>query len=449
MLKRISIRGYKSIEDLTVELAPLSVMFGPNASGKSNFLDALQILSRIAASRTLQEAFQPPYRGTPLESFTFPREGIAGLLQKDSASFSIEIDLRLSQHVIDSVDKQIRAMRGTSPEERMQASRSSNGNSERNGSTSQMSYIRERELRYRIEVEIVPRSGMLRVRDEHLVALSTVGEPSRKRKPFLELVDNQFHLRMEGQAHPKYHDRFLDHSILSFPLYTPHYPHMAAVRQELASWFFFYFEPRERMRAPNSVKEVRHIGMMGEDLAAFLNTLRALDHKQFEAVEKSLPMMIPGVTKIDVSPNDLGEVELRLFERDTPIPARLLSEGTLRVLGLLALGGAKEPPSLLGFEEPENGIHPRRIRLVAELLKNRATGDAQVILTTHSPILLDLLPCNCLHVCRKVRGRTRIDSFQTWGPMGKKLKLDDISTDLDEEEISSVSDRLLRGDFDD
>ena len=132
------------------------------------------------------------------------------------------------------------------------------------------------------------------------------------------------------------------------------------MRQELASWFFFYFEPRERMRAANPVKEVRHIGLMGEELAAFLNTLHALDLPQFQAVEKSLRLMIPSMTGIDVGVNSLGEVELRVLEGEarTPIPARVLSEGTLRILGLLALGGAKDPPALIGSEEPENGIHP-------------------------------------------------------------------------------------------
>jgi AAA15 family ATPase/GTPase len=71
MLKRIKIQGYKSLVDLEVNLNPLSLLFGPNAAGKSNFLDALQLLSRIATSRTLKDAFEPPYRGKPLESFTF------------------------------------------------------------------------------------------------------------------------------------------------------------------------------------------------------------------------------------------------------------------------------------------------------------------------------------------------------------------------------------------
>ena len=227
--------------------------------------------------------------------------------------------------------------------------------------------------RYRIEVEILPRLGVLRVADEHLTALNSQGEPTRKRKPFMERIENRLHLRMEGQAHPTYYERHLDHSILSLPLYPPHYPHLVAMRQELASWFFFYFEPRERMRAANPVKEVRHIGLMGEELAAFLNTLHAIDLPQFQAVEKSLRLMIPSITGIDVGVNSLGEVELGSWKgrpaRRSPLAS---SQGTLRSLGLLALGGAKDPPALIGFEEPENGIHPRRIKLIAEYLKTQA-----------------------------------------------------------------------------
>ncbi len=57
MLKRIRIQGYKSLPDVAVKLSPLTLLFGPNAAGKSNFLDALQLLSKLATSRTLKEAF--------------------------------------------------------------------------------------------------------------------------------------------------------------------------------------------------------------------------------------------------------------------------------------------------------------------------------------------------------------------------------------------------------
>src|SRR5260370_32981929 len=113
MLKRVKIQGYKSLVDVEVQLQPLTVLFGPNASGKSNFLDALQLLSRIATSENLNFAFASPYRGTPLESFTFGPDGIQGLLVQERASFSIELDVELSQAVIDSVNQQIRELKNS------------------------------------------------------------------------------------------------------------------------------------------------------------------------------------------------------------------------------------------------------------------------------------------------------------------------------------------------
>jgi len=405
MLKRIKVEGYKSLVKLEVELKPLTVLFGPNAAGKSNFLDALQLISRLATCRTIKDAFEAPYRGTPLESFTFGPAGIEDILQHESAQFTIEVDVELSPAVIALVNRQIRDMKQPTD----------NGD---NGSAKpkQSSFIKERYLRYRITVEILPKIGVLRVADEYLAALNHDGEPTGRRKPFIDRPEDRLLLRMEGQAHPTGYDRYLDYSIISTPLYMPHHPHVVAMRYELASWYFFYFEPRERMRAASPVKEIRHIGMMGENLASFLNTLKALDPKTFKAVQSALHMLVPNITEIDVTINNLGEVELRLREDNRLIPARVVSEGTLRMLGLLALGGVKDPTALLGFEEPENGIHPQRIELVAELLKTRARiGDTQLIVTTHSPTLLKLIPEESLYNCQKNDGITTIRPLNLGG----------------------------------
>ena len=434
MLKRIHIQGYKSLEDVEVSLSRLVVLFGPNAAGKSNLLDALQLLSKLGTSRTVKEAFDPPYRGKPLESFTIGQKGIKGLLEQERLSFSIEADLNLSDAVVEAVNRQILEMRrphgeGESKERKLPAR------------------VRERDLRYRIEVEMLPRSGVLRVADEYLAALNSKGEPTGKRKPFLERQGERIHLRHEGQAHPTYYDRYLDHSILSMPHYPPHYPHLAAARRELESWLFFYFEPRERMRAANPVKEVRHIGLMGEELAAFLNTMKATDERQFRGVEKALHALMPNIDGIEVEVSDLGEVELRLKEGGVAIPARVLSEGTLRMLGLLALTGVDDAPALVGFEEPENGVHPRRIQLIAELLKTQETlQQTQYMVTTHSPILPDLLADSSLFVTNRIDRKTRIEPFSTWGPLGRRSDFSQVLSD--EEDGLPVSTRILRGDFD-
>ena len=68
MVKRVKIKSYKSFQSLNLELRPLAVIFGPTASGKSNFLDALYFLSRAVNKKNLKEAFEG-HRGLPLESF--------------------------------------------------------------------------------------------------------------------------------------------------------------------------------------------------------------------------------------------------------------------------------------------------------------------------------------------------------------------------------------------
>lgn len=432
MIRRLKIEGYKSLASLEVRLRPLTVLFGPNAVGKSNVLDALQLLSRLVNSRTLKEAFEPPYRGTPLESFSFGSEGMAGHLKQESLRFTLEADVELSKSTVATVERQIADMR------------KGNGG----GEVKVGSFIKEPLLRYRLTVEMLPKSGIVRVADESLAALKENGELKASRNPFLEQKDGRLSLRLEGQAHPTYHEVGLDHAVVSRPLYPPHYPHLVAFRQELAGWFCFYFEPRERMRAANPVKEVRHIGLMGENLASFLNTLKAVDPAQFRGVEKALHTLIPRVTSIEVEPNNLGEVELRLREDGIPVPARLVSEGTLRMLGLLAVGGAKEPPTMVAFEEPENGIHPRRIQLVAKFLETRSSvGETQFIVTTHSPILPDMLPNEALFVCRRRDGRTVVEPFTEIGPLFRHSTIEQGLEDPGEVG-AKVSERILRGDFD-
>ena len=117
------------------------------------------------------------------------------------------------------------------------------------------------------------------------------------------------------------------------------------------------------------------------------------------------------------------------------------------MLGLLALTGAGEAPALVGFEEPENGVHPRRIQWIAELLKTQQfLGQTQYIVTTHSPVLADFLTDESLFAVRRPNGQTRIDPFSAWGSLGRR---DEINRALsDEEDRLPVSARILRGDFD-
>lgn len=78
MLDRLTVRGFKSLHDVSVELPRLAVLFGPNAAGKSNLLDAIEALSWLGVARTLSDVLDPPapVRGHAFEAFTFPAGGL-------------------------------------------------------------------------------------------------------------------------------------------------------------------------------------------------------------------------------------------------------------------------------------------------------------------------------------------------------------------------------------
>jgi predicted ATPase len=106
------------------------------------------------------------------------------------------------------------------------------------------------------------------------------------------------------------------------------------------------------------------------------------------------------------------------------------------VIGLLAAILPRNPTTLIAFEEPENGIHPVRLKLISEVLKNAQRYDKQIIITTHSPILPEFFDFDDLFVSSKDQGETTIQPFSGYGPIFKSVDID-----------RALEDRILRGDF--
>ena len=377
MITRVRIDGYKSLRNVDIHLRPLTVVIGPNASGKSNLLDALGLLSRMVAGGTIRSAFDQ-HRGNPIEAFFTPPGGLDELLRTDALTFKLGVDVDLSDATVEAVDRQVRDMREGLP----------TGGSANHRDSKR---VIERRMRYDLTIEFLTSSGMLRVMDEQLVALGRDGVERKNRKPFLEKVDDRLRLRMEGQAHPTYHDLGLDHTIVSTSLYPPHYPHVTAFREELRRWRFYYFDPSV-MRLESPLKEVDTLGYDGRDLAGYYYSLKSRDPRQFENLARSLKALVPAADEVNATLSRSGLVRLDLKQNGTVHSSRVISDGTLRVLGMLAMLAPGGPSTTIGFEEPENSVHPRRLQVVARLLDNAARQSGkQLIVTTHSAKLPDYL----------------------------------------------------------
>lgn len=346
--------------DVKVKLPELTVLFGPNAAGKSNLLDAIQALSRLGTSRTVADALAEPIRGYPIEAFSFPDGGLPGLLNEQSAQFSLEADLAMDR---DS-------------------------------------------CRYRVEVAIQPGSGSLSVRDEYLSALDRQGEP--KGNPFIEKVEKQIRIRRKSKpAHPRYEPVGSNHTQLSDPrLSGVEYKAIEACRKELLDWRVYYLDPRSAMRSAHPPAEVNDIGVLGGDIAPLLYRMQAEETKRFDAVKRTLRTLIPSVDDISVDLDKRrGTLDILVRQGRNEFSSRIISEGTLRVLALCVIAVNPWCGSLIAFEEPENGVHPRRLELIAELLTALAMEQGrQLIVTTHSPLFCSAI----IRLARKKENERRI-----------------------------------------
>jgi len=387
MLKNLTVRGFKSLKDVTVEFPRMAVLFGPNAAGKSNLLDAIQALSRIGTQRTLADALSEPIRGYPIEAFSFPSGGLAELLSASSAQFSLEADL-----------------------------------------------ARKRDsYRYRVNVEIAPGSGALAVADEFLTALGKDADP--KGTAAIELVEGKLRVRRKTEAgKPRNEPLRQNYAILSDPrLGRPLYPAIEGARSELSDWRTYYLDPRVAMRAAQPPSDVRDIGVLGGEIAPFLYRLRGEHPKHFHAVSRTLRSIVPSVGELTVDLDKRrGTLDILIRQAGVDYSSRIVSEGTLRVLALCAIAVNPWGGSLLAFEEPENGVHPRRLELIAQLLLSLALEqERQVVVTTHSPLFCDAVlksarsrPADIgLFNVRRDGQATVVQPFDVTGPLFKDREI--------------------------
>jgi predicted ATPase len=152
--------------------------------------------------------------------------------------------------------------------------------------------------------------------------------------------------------------------------------------------------------SPRRLQPTAKLQSNGADLVIVLDRLRDRAPERFEALNAELGRWLPEFDRIlfDTPSEGTRAFLLRTREGHHPIPAADLSQGTLLALAILTLAYVPDPPPIVGFEEPDRGIHPRLLREVRDALYRLSYPEhfgesrhpVQVIATTHSPYFLDL-----------------------------------------------------------
>jgi predicted ATPase len=171
------------------------------------------------------------------------------------------------------------------------------------------------------------------------------------------------------------------------------HPEIQRFREFMKRWYLSYFVPELARRTPVSGAQP-HLDRTGENLANYLQYIERERKPQFKQMLKRLGKKIPGLERIEYEKTVESNLVLKFFAKgfeDKPFFQRAMSDGTLKLLAYLLLMEDPDPASLVGIEEPENGLHHQLLSALACELKEYAQQESgpQVLLTTHSPNLVD------------------------------------------------------------
>lgn len=324
-LTRVVLRNYKSIGSCDVELGPLTYLVGVNGSGKSNFLDALHLV-RDALNGSLDNALNE-------------RGGLSEVRRRSSGHpthFGIRLEFTLT--------------------------------SGRRG-------------HYAFNVGALKDRGYEVQTEECLIDGMGKG-------PFFRIDRGKLRESSEASFPAVTADRLALVAASGLAVFRP-------VFDALAAMGFYNLNPK-LMRELQKPQEGKLLKPAGENIASVMGHLERVAPEQLVIVQEYLQTVVPmvhGVERKQVGPMETLEFRQDMAGAKHPwrFLAQNMSDGTLRALGVLVAlfqGNRDYAPTLVGIEEPETALHPAASAALREAL-TRASAQVQIIITSHSPDLLD------------------------------------------------------------
>ncbi len=348
-IRRVAIRNYKSIGMCEVELSHLTILIGRNGAGKSNFLDALRFVSD-SLQNSVDYAFKT-------------RGGIESVRRRSTGhprNLMIELTLSLSD---DCTSK------------------------------------------YTFEIGAKQKAGFI-IKRERL----SINRPDGKCIAHYSTQSGELRQSSEENMPPVSPDRLYLVAASSLPVFREVYDFLITMG-------FYNLNPEgmKELQSPDAGELLHHDG---SNIASVLSRISTHSPDVLSRMRDYLRKIVPGIT--DVKRVSLGPKETLEFRQEVKgskspwkFYAGSMSDGTLRALGsLLAVSQFADPSSfsrMIGIEEPETALHPSAAGALMDAL-TEASEHTQILLTTHSPDLLDTFDVDrhTLLVVSSLQGETQI-----------------------------------------
>lgn len=341
-IREVAIRNYKSIALTRASLGTFTALVGPNGAGKSNFIDALAFVQECL-SDSIELAFKS-------------RGGI-GAVRRRSGGHPSHIGVRLIAQLPDDLTAD-----------------------------------------YAFEIAAKP-TERFRVARERCVVQRFLGRESA-----FEVHNGAFTKEIPGIRPRVSPDRLALFAASATEEFRPVFDFLTSMR--------FYSVLPLRLRELQDPDPGDFLKRDGSNAAAVLKRLveDPEGRARYDRLCALLSKVVPGLQKVEY--RSVGQKETLEFKQNVGLkhPWRFaplnMSDGTLRVLGLLLALCQSGRPSVVAIEEPEATVHPAVAELVVEVLMN-AAQERQVLLTTHSPDILDHKAIDDSHILAVTTDRNR------------------------------------------
>lgn len=353
MWRRITLKNYRSIERATVDLAPFTVVVGPNGSGKSNLADAFVFARDV---------------GTDASAAISRRGGIASVRRwSSSRPYNVTVDLRAAK-TREGLDTDY----------------------VRHGFT--ISSGREGSWSFKHET----------------IAVVTEGQPLLSIERHGNRLETPSSLPLTAPGPTA--------SAMLFVRQTQVWRNAISTLANALSGIRRYRLNPDIMRQPQAVTENTRLDEAGSNLTAALRRLKDKESRNFQGLLLTMQKIVPGLANISVVEVarhlSLEFMQTQRSGATATFSGTEMSEGALRALGISVAAAQMLPNELLIIEEPEVNIHPGAASLLFETLQS-ASRRGTVLLTTHSPDLLDSARDEQILVCEYKDGVTHLGPLES------------------------------------
>jgi predicted ATPase len=205
------------------------------------------------------------------------------------------------------------------------------------------------------------------------------------------------------------------------------HPRVSALRRFISGWYLSYLTADNTRGVPESGPQER-LSQTGDNLPNVIQYLKEQHPQHLAKILAVLAHRIPRLERVDADMLADGRLLLQIKDLpfDEPILAKFASDGTLKMLAYLLVLHDPDPLPLVGIEEPENQLHPRLLRDLAEECR-QAASRSQLVVSTHSPFYVDGLRPEEVWVlyrgmdgftnARRVSDMTKVNAFMNEGAL--------------------------------